>query len=150
MSQPDKTTAADRLGKDLGRLLATRAEQLEPSIEERLATARKTALQAVADARLVSEAALVPAVAGAGRGKRQGGRWSLLLPAGVLLAGLLALAHSQWMQETLGLADRDAAVLRDRLPPNAYGDPGFNEYLDEKTEDELPKPDEEEEGAEGR
>lgn len=144
MSQSDKTTAADRLGKDLGRLLAARVDQLEPSVEERLASARKAALLAAGEARQLSEAALVPAVAGAGRGQRQGGRWSLLLPAGVLLAGLLALAHSQWLQETLGLADRDAAVLRDRLPPNAYGDPGFNEYLDEKTEDELPKPDEEE------
>ena len=66
------------------------------------------------------------------------------LPASVLIAGLLLLAHSQWVQETLGLADRDARVLRDDLPPNAYGDPGFNEYLDEKSEEETPPPDEEE------
>jgi Protein of unknown function (DUF3619) len=34
--------------------------------------------------------------------------------------------------------------LKDNLPPNAYGDPGFNEYLDEKPQTETPPPDEDE------
>lgn len=142
MSQPDKTTAQDQIGKELAGMLRVRAERLEPSIEARLAAARKTALQAAASAHAPE---LVAVAAGAaGSGTRQRGRWTVLLPAALLLVGLLGIAHSQWLQETLGLADRDATVLRDKLPPNAYGDPGFNEYLDEKPETETPKPDEEE------
>lgn len=141
MSQPDKTTATDQIGRDLAGLLRTRAERLDPSIEQRLATARQAALQAAAEAQRAPELALVTA---GGKTSRQGGRWSLLLPATLLLGGLLVIAHSQWLQETLGLADRDATVLRDKLPPTAYGDPGFNEYLDEKPQTETPPPDEEE------
>jgi Protein of unknown function (DUF3619) len=143
MSHPDKTTATDQVGRDLGGLLRARAERLDPSIEQRLATARQAALLAAAEAQRAPELVAVAAGVG-GKTARQGGRWSLLLPATLLLGGLLAIAHSQWLQETLGLADRDATVLRDKLPPTAYGDPGFNEYLDEKPETETPPPDEDE------
>ncbi len=142
MSQPDKTTAQDQFGQQVAGLLRTRADRLDPSIEARLATARKAALQAAQAAHAPELVAV--AASGAGQNTRQRGRWTLLLPAALLLVGLLGIAHSQWLQETLGLADRDGTVLRDKLPPNAYGDPGFNEYLDEKPETETPKPDEEE------
>lgn len=140
MSDQDKTT--DRLGKPLATALLVRADRLEPQVEERLAAARAAAVQAAAEARQTAPAL---ALAGAGSTQRGGSRrWTLALPAALLVAGLLALQHSQWLQQTLGLADRDAAVLKDDLPPNAYGDPGFNEYLDEKPQEETPPPDEDE------
>lgn len=140
MSEQDKMT--DRLGKPLAAALLARAEQLDPEVEERLAAARTAAVQAAAEAR---QTAPELALAGAGKVQRGGSRrWTLALPAALLVAGLLALQHSQWLQQTLGLADRDAALLKDDLPPNAYGDPGFNEYLDEKPQEETPPPDEDE------
>jgi hypothetical protein len=145
MSKQQQTT--DSAGKALAAVLADRAEQLEPAVEQRLATARAAALQAVADAR-AQQLAPELALAAGGRAPRQGGRarlWAWALPAALLVAGLLGLQQSQWLQQTLGLADRDAAVLKDDLPPDAYRDPAFREYLEEKTEDETtPRPDEEE------
>lgn len=145
MSKPDTTTTAstDRLGQEMAQALLSRAEKLDPTIEARLASARKSALQAAAEAQRAPELVLQTAGASLSTG-RQRGRWSLLLPAAVLVIGFAALSHSQWLQQTLGLADREAALLKDDLPPNAYGDPGFNEYLDEEPKSETPPPDEEE------
>lgn len=143
----DSAVRVDHLGRDMAAALLSRSEKLEPTIEARLATARQAALAAARDARsaqFAPEMALQSTTASGGRTPRQRAWLGWLLPASVLIAGLLLLAHSQWVQETLGLADRDARVLRDDLPPNAYGDPGFNEYLDEKSEEETPPPDEEE------
>ncbi len=142
MSKPD-TTTTDRLGHNMAQALRSRADQLDPAIEARLAGARAAALQAAAEAQRAPELVLQTAGANASTG-RQRGRWSLLLPAAVLVIGFAALSHSQWLQQTLGLADREAALLKDDLPPNAYGDPGFNEYLDEEPKSETPPPDEEE------
>lgn len=145
MTKHQQTT--DRAGKALAAALAVRAEHLEPALEQRLAAARAAALQAAAEAR-AQQLAPELAVAGGPRGQRQGGRgriWAWALPATLVVAGLLGLQQSQWLQQTLGLADRDAAVLKDDLPPDAYRDPAFREYLEEKTEDETtPPPDEEE------
>lgn len=141
------TKTSDQVGMSIARALRDQAEQLDPAVEARLRSARALAVQAAQEAR-APELALQTAIAGAGVGAskpiRWGGRWGSLLPAAVLALGLVALAHSQWLQQTLGLAERDASVLRDSLPPNAYGDPGFNEYLDEKTGSETPPPDEDE------
>lgn len=140
MSERQQTT--DRAGKALATALAVQAESLDPGIEQRLAAARSAALAAAMEARSAPELALAGNTGSVRGGNR---RWTLVLPAvALLVAGLLGIQHSQWLQQTLGLADRDAAVLKDDLPPNAYGDPAFREYLDEKTETETPPPDEDE------
>lgn len=141
--KPNDKTTTDQLGLSIARALNGQVDQLDPAIEARLRSARAAAVQAAHEAR-APEFALQPAAAGLGSSHRQSGRWGWVLPVTVLVAGLVVIAHSQWLQQTLGLADRDASVLRDNLPPNAYGDPGFNEYLDEKTADETPPPDEDE------
>lgn len=140
--KPTEKTTTDQLGMHIARALEPQAEQLDPSIEARLQRARALAVQAAGEAR-VPALLLQPAAHGATLGAGRG-RWGWLLPTAVLVVGLVAISHSQWLQQTLGLADRDATVLRDKLPPIAYGDPGFNEYLDEKTADETPPPDEDE------
>lgn len=144
MKQPHPMTSADELGKAMAQALHARVDGLEPSVEERLRAARQAAVQAAVESARVPELVLQAATVGTGSSGRQRGRWSWLIPAAMLLVGMTAIAHSQWLKQTLGLADRDAAVLKDDLPPNAYGDPGFNEYLDEKPQTETPPPDEEE------
>ena len=144
MTEPSTKTLdehRDAFGQAMAKQLRRRAETLDPAIEARLSSARHAALLAAEEARRAPEQVLV--TAGGAQAPRQRGRWTLLLPAVLLVLGLSAINHSQWLRQTLGLVDRDAAVLVDNLPPNAYGDPGFNEYLDEKPESETPPPDEE-------
>ena len=61
-----------------------------------------------------------------------------LLP---LLALLLGLAFVQWMHmddQIRDAAEVDSALLADDLPPEAYSDPGFAEYLEKPfLEDEV-------------
>ena len=135
----------DRAGKALAAALAVREEQLEPAIEQRLAAARAAAVQAAAarSEQRAPETALAGIGSSSPRGR--GRTWAWALPTLLVLAGLVGLQQSQWLQQTLGLADRDAAVLKDDLPPDAYRDPAFREYLEEKAEDETtPPPDEDE------
>lgn len=142
MNTDRKTTdSADAMGRQLARVLDD--APLPEGVEARLRAARETAVQAAAAAR-ESRVVLAPALAGtagstSGRGQ---GRWTLIALALVLAVGLLAIGQSQWMQQVMGRADADAALLKDTLPPTAYGDPGFNEYLDEKPEGEAPPPEE--------
>lgn len=131
-------TTVDQAGLALAKPLAEQADQLSPDIAARLESARA---QAVAAARATREASVVQVDAsgqavlqgGPGERRRFGGAW---LPALVVAVGLLALAQGQWLQQMMGAGEVDTAVLKDKLPPNAYGDPGFNEYLDEEPQPE--------------
>ena len=61
-----------------------------------------------------------------------GGWWSRLgvaLPAVALLAGLLLIQQSHIDEQISAAAEIDAALLADDVPPNAYSDPGFVEFL---------------------
>ncbi|MBH9577843.1 DUF3619 family protein [Inhella proteolytica] len=145
--------AVDQAGRALAQSLKAEADQLPPEIQARLEGARA---QALAAARAAREASAVQADAsgqavlsgGPGGRKRFGAAW---LPALVLVLGLVALAQGQWFQQVLGISEVDTELLKDQLPPNAYGDPGFNEYLDEdaqKTDKEArPEDDQKDEGA---
>lgn len=77
-----------------------------------------------------------------GRGRRLddgpltwGWRLATALPVLALVAGLW-LVHAYHDQEKVeAAADIDTAILTDELPPDAYADPGFEEFLrgDERT-----------------
>lgn len=77
-----------------------------------------------------------------GRGRRLddgplswGWRLATALPVLALVAGLW-LVHAYHAQEKVeAAADIDTAILTDELPPDAYADPGFQEFLrtDERT-----------------
>ena len=47
----------------------------------------------------------------------------------VMAAGLIAINVIQDDDRTMEVADLDAALLTDDLPPEAYADPGFLQYL---------------------
>ena len=64
-----------------------------------------------------------------------GWRLATALPVLALVAGLW-LVHAYHVQEKVeATADIDTAILTDDLPPDAYADPGFEEFLrgDERT-----------------
>lgn len=64
-------------------------------------------------------------------------RWLKLvsfMPLFLLVAGLLLIQHGQWYEQISAAAEIDTALLADNLPPAAYGDPGFSEYLSDEQE----------------
>lgn len=118
------------------------AQALPYDIAERLRAAREQALdqrrQVLAHtARKLQTAAVVNGSGGAatltlGSGDYQPGwmhRIASALPVIALLAGLIAI---NWVQNELRadeVAEVDAAILTDDLPPAAYTDPGFAQFL---------------------
>jgi hypothetical protein len=47
----------------------------------------------------------------------------------VLVAGLVFIQHHHDLQQIAVAAEIDSALLADTLPPAAYSDPGFSEFL---------------------
>jgi Protein of unknown function (DUF3619) len=108
-------------------------------IEERLRVARDQALGRAREARRSATAApaVVVTVGGTaalgGPDDAAGTPWwlrlSSLLPLAVLLAGLLMIDRNYTQTQIEAAAEVDAALLADDLPPEAYRDPGFAEFL---------------------
>jgi hypothetical protein len=125
-------------------LLNESAQNLPSDITERLRVARQNALQQAAAAR---QLAIKPVVATSGMswawnkvlahaggpGGSDSPTWwnklATVIPLAVLVLGLLAIQdlHSSRLISTA--ADIDAALLADDLPPDAYQDAGFLEFL---------------------
>ena len=103
-------------------------------ISERLRIARE---QAVARARPALQAAAAPAVISRAGGAAVLGsgpsswwlRLASLSPLIMLVAGLVLIQHQYVQEQIRAAADVDAALLADDLPPAAYRDPGFAEFL---------------------
>jgi len=126
--------AVDRAGRRIARHLGDAERGLDRVVTERLRVARQHALDAHRQAtrlRWVGQPAAANGVWA--DGDDDDSRWGRRL--GVLaIAALLLL--SLWLLEGLAadrrageLAAMDAAILLDDLPPAAYADPGFGQYL---------------------
>lgn len=109
-------------------------DQLPHDISERLRFGREKALARAQALRRNTAAA--PAVVGrAGGAAILGGppsmwlRVASVLPLIVLAAGLVLIQQHRDHEQIAVAAEIDAALLTDELPPTAYGDPGFAEYL---------------------
>ena len=111
---------------------STRQGQLQPfARDQALAAARKVRATVVA----------APSVLGAGGGTAVLGggpdsdaapwwlRLGSLLPLAVMLAGLVLIDHHYTRSQIDAAAEVDAAILADDLPPEAYRDQGFVEFL---------------------
>ena len=84
-------------------------------------------------AAVASSAGASTLVLGGGNGRRSGFSWwqpmASALPLIALVAGLVAINIIQDDDRTSELAEVDAALLTDDLPPDAYADPGFVQFL---------------------
>lgn len=122
---------ADRFGQRVAARLSEGAGSLPHDITERLRVARQQALAR----RKVPLAQPVYGVAWAGAGALGGerpgllGRLAAALPLILLAAGLVTISGLQSERRAKEVAEVDAALLTDALPPSAYTDPGFLEYL---------------------
>ncbi len=130
---PAKHRLQDRFGRRVAARLSEGTEQLPRDIAERLRAAR---VRATAQRKLeITMPVPSPALAGAGGPGHAGdglGLWARLasvLPGVVLAAGLVTIHGIQNELRASEVAEVDAALLTDDLPPAAYTDPGFVRFL---------------------
>jgi hypothetical protein len=125
----------DRYGLKTASYLSAGTADLPYDISERLRAARA---QAVAARRIAKiQAAPVYATSSVGStltwGSDEGfSLWSRIgsvLPLIALVVGLLAINSLQTDNLVQELAEVDSALLTDELPPDAFSDPGFVQFL---------------------
>lgn len=123
-----------RLGARLAAGLSLHSEATHPDVGERLRVAREQALERARTGRQPA-AAQASATLGGGPVAHLAGfspwreRLALALPLLVMVAGLIAIDRWTVRERVIAAADIDAQLLTDTLPPTAYSDPGFVEYL---------------------
>lgn len=126
---PHAQRQADRFGRAVAARLSAGTDELSWEVRERLRAARVQALQA---RKVEASAPVVVGRGGAatlGEGVSLWGRIASVLPLLVLAAGLVLLHGVQSERRASELAEVDAALLTDDLPPAAYADPGFVQFL---------------------
>jgi Protein of unknown function (DUF3619) len=128
----DRDLLVSRVGARLAAGLSVQAAALPQDITERLRVGRE---QALARARTAQREAAAPVLAAQGGTAAVGGPgawWQRLaswLPLLVLAAGLVLVGQWTTREQVLAAADIDAVLLSDEVPPGAYADPGFAEFL---------------------
>ena len=129
-----KDAHATLFGKRVAARLSESSDSLPHDVLERLKAGRIHALQM----RKVVSAKTATANSWFGRGtalqlgRHHGDGWghlASLIPLLALVMGLMAISVLQDEHLTQELADVDAELLTDDLPPSAYTDPGFTQFL---------------------
>lgn len=132
--QMSAMSAEDRFGQRLAARLSDANDEIPHEISERLKAARMMALSK----RNVTKIQTAPAAVSLGQtaALHLGGekfnwwtRMAAMVPLVALVAGLMTIQLVQddfWATE---IASVDAELLTDELPPEAYADPGFAQYL---------------------
>lgn len=126
--------AQDRFGLRVTARLSDAADELPYEISERLRASR---VQALGKRKVVVSHRANSALVVSNRGTLTLGggehgwldRLMAVVPLLVLLLGLFAISAIQDDNGTNELAEIDAALLTDDLPPAAYTDPGFAQFL---------------------
>lgn len=134
---PQADDAAERFALRIATRLTTGTDELSYDLSERLRASRMQALakrkRVAAPARIASPVIVNGGgSATLGRGGEGGGWWSALMstiPLMALVVGLVAINIAQDEDSANDLAEVDAALLTDDLPPAAYADPGFVQFL---------------------
>jgi len=131
-SHPYSQPPADRFGRAVAARLAAGTSALPYDVQERLRAAR---MQAVARRKRTPNVQVAPAMvlAGAGLGGGSDANWwnriASALPIIALAAGLVFIHSALGDRRASELAEVDAALLTDDLPPSAYADPGFVQFM---------------------
>ena len=125
----------DQVGRALARRLDRDGPDLSYDIGERLRAARMQALAARKPEWVAVSAPEIHLSAGRATLSRGGEsapiwtRWASFLPLIALILGLITIQSIQSESNILEIAEVDAALLVDELPPAAYTDPGFLQFL---------------------
>lgn len=126
--------AQDQFGRRLAARLSEASEQVPHDISERLRVARVQALakrKKLQPMLATQVSASGPAAALHFGNERIGawGRLASLLPLVALVVGLVTINMVQNDMRASEVAEVDSALLTDDLPPAAYVDPGFAQFL---------------------
>lgn len=121
------------------RAMTESTENIPAATLERLASARQMALSRQKQPSSAAMLAMGGVLAGGHGANISQKSWIkkmwIALPLLVLVIGLYMIYENAQEQQVNDLAEIDAAVLVDELPPDAYLDDGFNAYLNkEKSE----------------
>jgi hypothetical protein len=128
----------DLLGRNIAARLNDATEDLPHDISERLKAAR---VQALGKRKLIKLQAATGSATHGSTIALNGGHlngWNRLasvLPLLALLVGLLAIGIMQEQNRADEIADVDAELLTDDLPPAAFTDPGFLRFLNTQHQD---------------
>lgn len=138
-----KEVAQDRFGLRITARLSDAADQLPHDISERLRAAR---MQSVGKRKIASARTASSVVPSGGAATMTLGDmsehekfslWNAIasaLPLIALMVGLISINIIQNENRAGELAEVDAALLTDDLPPAAYTDPGFVQFVKMKLE----------------
>ncbi len=125
--------AADRFSLKVTARLSEGVIALPRDTTERLRAARVRATANRKSIAANNPTAVVGASAGAVLGSSSQSAWwgrlAATLPLLALSIGLIMIDAIQGDERTKDLAEIDAAILTDDLPPTAYADPGFTHFL---------------------
>lgn len=132
----DLEALQSRLAARLAAGLSERSLALPHDVQERLRVAREQAVARARDVRQARTAAATPTVGVSASGAALLGgepawwqRLASVVPLAVLVGGLLLIQQRVVHEQVQAAAEIDAVLLADDLPPDAYSDPGFVEYL---------------------
>ena len=136
MNSPQKAEILqDRFGLKTASYLSAAASDLPYDISERLRAARVQAVSKRQVAKIQTAGGVVNSGGsaaltwGSDEGLGWWGRIGSVLPLIALVAGLLAINSFQNDSRARELAEVDSALLTDELPPAAFADPGFVQFL---------------------
>lgn len=121
-----------RIAYRIAARLSQRADTLEGDVAERLRFAREQALERAKAVRAAQSRPVVAVTAGGAAVLGRGGWWLKLgsaLPILALAAGLFLIQHLHTQAQIEAAAQIDVELLADDLPPEAYNDAGFVEFL---------------------
>jgi len=124
-----------RLAARLAGGLSASFDSLPHDVSERLRFAREQALSRARLARRSAPAGVTVLGLSARGAAVLGGlvpwwqRAASVLPLVMLVAGLMAIDNRAVREQVVAAADFDAQLLADDLPPAAYSDPGFAEFI---------------------
>ena len=124
-------TQADQFGRASAALLNQGAQSLPAGIKERLYAARMKALSVRKTEKVLAHKPIFAGTAG-NWSSGSNGMWDTLgwvAPLVVLVFGLIGIAQWQDDSRINDIAEVDAALLSDDVPPDAYADSGFLAFL---------------------
>jgi hypothetical protein len=122
----------DRFGALVAARLSAGTAELSHDVGERLRAARVQAVARRKSAAVRTAAGVNGVGAGTltlGDGPSLWNRIASVIPLVALLAGLVLINTLQNERRAHEVAEVDAALLTDDLPPSAYADPGFIQFL---------------------
>ena len=122
---------ADQFGRASATLLNEGAQVLPKNIKERLYAARMKAISVRKPEKVLVQKPVLAGITG-NWSFGSNARWdsvSWIAPLVVLVFGLIAIAQWQDDSRINDIAEVDAALLSDDVPPDAYADSGFMAFL---------------------